>query len=676
MSEKNVEPHDASVKDLTQGFADATSLHGLPRVYSSKSLTRKIIWGLVFFGCFVGFCWQVTALTLNYFEYPISVTTEVKTRLKVDFPAVTVCNMNMLKKSLLMGTRFENLTKVDKRLSDIYGTSATSNSQTTPPAEMPQDPENEDPLSGADFNEGSTTEMDTEDDGTSTIEAEDTTDGITYVTTEDPYDETIDTTQEDIATEFITTEASAGDATTDYDYLTTETSRKKRSVGKRRPKENEHKLPEQLHKQMKPLDGSAHKHAHPYSNNAKGESRRRKRQADSYYDDNYEDDGDEYDSDPYDDYYDNYYDNGDDYYPEERFEFEDTGFSEIEPNDYFGFLQNSQTQDLSDLVGIVVPTTDEMDSYGHTFEDFVLQCSFDKKNCSNSDWKKLYNSQYGNCYTWNFGYNNTIKSTSRFGSRYGLRLTLNAQADEYIGLLSHTVGARVTVHSHNVMPFPEDQGVSASVGRKTGIGVQMQNIKRKPHPFPTNCTYGTHLQSNYEGDYSVLSCMMSCLQNKIKTNCKCVDKIVHNQTACDITNTTQEKCRQRMYHLFDEAKLGCDCPQACEELVYGTTISGSEWPSNQYSPYLLQKLEGGSPVSDIKQNLVRVHVYFETLAVHTIEEVPSYTWDNLLADIGGTMGMFIGISICTAFEIVELLMEIGKLVVGKMTNKNKVTSLK
>ena len=40
-------------------------------------------------------------------------------------------------------------------------------------------------------------------------------------------------------------------------------------------------------------------------------------------------------------------------------------------------------------------------------------------------------------------------------------------------MFSHETGARVVVHPHNMTGFPEDDGVSASVGMSTEIGISL-----------------------------------------------------------------------------------------------------------------------------------------------------------------------------------------------------------
>ena len=59
----------------------------------------------------------------------------------------------------------------------------------------------------------------------------------------------------------------------------------------------------------------------------------------------------------------------------------------------------------------------------------------------------------------------------------GLRLTLNIEQAEYLGLFSHKAGVRVTVHPFNVTPFPEDLGLNAMPGSETEIGVTVVSNK-------------------------------------------------------------------------------------------------------------------------------------------------------------------------------------------------------
>lgn len=160
----------------------------------------------------------------------------------------------------------------------------------------------------------------------------------------------------------------------------------------------------------------------------------------------------------------------------------------------------------------------------------------------------------------------------------------------------------------------------------------------------------------------MLTCQQSCLQKKLREKCNCVDKVIDDDedVRCNLLNRTHETCRQQIYYLFDNQVLGCYCPAACLDLDYQTKVSHSIWPSPAYMGMLYSRMKERREVSTLEaigntDNLVRVHVYFEDLQVHSIDEHPEYSEGQLWADIGGTMGLCLGASLCTGVEFVELL---------------------
>jgi hypothetical protein len=65
------------------------------------------------------------------------------------------------------------------------------------------------------------------------------------------------------------------------------------------------------------------------------------------------------------------------------FYYEETGFTSV-MNDYeFEDLKSkSMTADYSDLFQLQKPTVEDLDRFGHQPKDFIIQCSFDTRNCS------------------------------------------------------------------------------------------------------------------------------------------------------------------------------------------------------------------------------------------------------------------------------------------------------
>ena len=90
--------------ELLNEFASYTTLHGLHFIFESCSLLRRLVWGALL----------VTGLVLLILQclngfYKLanhdSVTVKGQQRdEKIPFPAVTICNLNMLRKDKILGT--------------------------------------------------------------------------------------------------------------------------------------------------------------------------------------------------------------------------------------------------------------------------------------------------------------------------------------------------------------------------------------------------------------------------------------------------------------------------------------------------------------------------------------------------------------------------------------------
>ena len=59
-----------------------------------------------------------------------------------------------------------------------------------------------------------------------------------------------------------------------------------------------------------------------------------------------------------------------------------------------------------------------------------------------------------------------------------------------------------------------------------------------------------------------------------------------------------------------------------------------------------------------KQSVVRVFVYYDSLSYTQIDEAPQIDLVSLIANIGGNLGLFLGVSLFSLCEIITTLLEI------------------
>ncbi|XP_078581260.1 degenerin-like protein unc-105 [Branchiostoma floridae x Branchiostoma japonicum] len=345
----------------------------------------------------------------------------------------------------------------------------------------------------------------------------------------------------------------------------------------------------------------------------------------------------------------------------------DSGLATVaNENDWKGFIQNSQTDDFSDITDISTASKHEVEDLGHQKKDLILQCTFDKKKCSLDDFKVSQNSKYGNCFTFNHDQDNVLETT-KIGAGYGLKLTLNVESNEYIGIFGQDPGVKITVHTPGSTPLPEVNALSAEPGKSTFIGLKRRVVNRQPHPYG-NCSLSTETSPLYGGIYTYETCKRSCLQKALIEECGCSDELLAiNTTICSTLNEAQECCRQKVRKEHENNQLVCPCSQPCHEESYDVWVSSSSWPSEAYTAYVLEKIHTRSrsknlPTNQtsIQKNLVRLHLYYQDLNYQEIMDIPSFTKEGLFSSLGGLLGLYIGLSVITVCEFCNLIVDMVK----------------
>jgi hypothetical protein len=86
--------------EAIQHFAYHTSLHGAPRIFRSRSLSKRIFWFVVFVGASAMFGFLLSKLLIKYFAYEKRFNIEIRKDTAV-FPLITVCNMRPFEASTI-----------------------------------------------------------------------------------------------------------------------------------------------------------------------------------------------------------------------------------------------------------------------------------------------------------------------------------------------------------------------------------------------------------------------------------------------------------------------------------------------------------------------------------------------------------------------------------------------
>ncbi|XP_071794574.1 acid-sensing ion channel 1A-like [Asterias amurensis] len=328
---------------------------------------------------------------------------------------------------------------------------------------------------------------------------------------------------------------------------------------------------------------------------------------------------------------------------------------------------------------------EERFSTGHNLTSMLLTCTFEGYTCRPTNFTQFYNAIYGNCYTFNF-FSENVKKVSRAGPLYGLTMELFIERDEYLSSLQQSAGLRVMVGSQNQMPFPEDEGITVSPGQETFIAVKKVKLDRKKAPFITNCTttHSTIFSDIFNVSYSKQACEKSCLAGFVLKSCGCADQRYGyniSQPPCLSTNITQELCNTGVVNDYISGALTCDCSLPCKEELYELTVSNAQWPVQAHVETVVSALrqlpdfdEVNLPRDFVEKNVVKFNVYLGSQLHEHISEIPAYDFTRFLSDIGGQVGLCMGVSILTLFEFVEFIFDLVKIAILRVKGKKKVTS--
>ncbi|XP_070565679.1 low-density lipoprotein receptor-related protein 1B-like [Ptychodera flava] len=105
---------------LGKKFMTDTTAHGLPRVVKARSLCGRLIWSLIFCSAMVAFIVQSSFLVKNYLRYGVTIKLKEITESSPEFPSVTVCNTNKLRRSAIAESPHRDMLVVDDSITLPY----------------------------------------------------------------------------------------------------------------------------------------------------------------------------------------------------------------------------------------------------------------------------------------------------------------------------------------------------------------------------------------------------------------------------------------------------------------------------------------------------------------------------------------------------------------------------
>ncbi|CAC5384945.1 unnamed protein product [Mytilus coruscus] len=311
---------------------------------------------------------------------------------------------------------------------------------------------------------------------------------------------------------------------------------------------------------------------------------------------------------------------------------------------------------------------------GHQLQNLLIGCSFGGYQCYQSNFTWLQTEDYGNCFT--------IQSeefvVTSAGPDNGLTLTLYTETDEYLTGIAQGYGARIQIHDLYTYPFPSDEGEYVASGFETHVALKQVELIRKGSPYG-ECQDVTAYLSSYGAKYTRTLCQNFCKQQLVVDTCGCFDNaesdlfftLNYTFSVAPCRSETERVCLAQLEADLKGRTLECpQCVKPCQETQFGKSFSARNWPTDEYANVLMEGVceklpkqacdhmtNKGSDYRALGHNFVKIKIYFEDLNYELIEETPEIEVQQFASDVGGAIGLWIGLSIISMFELFQLMLE-------------------
>lgn len=323
----------------------------------------------------------------------------------------------------------------------------------------------------------------------------------------------------------------------------------------------------------------------------------------------------------------------------------------------------------------------------YNIDDMLISASFNNLALSKNEFVEVNTNSYGTCYKFNSGRNVSghkldLKSSTNPGKKNALKLELYL-GDSYLSNdLVKSIGAVVFVHNSSIVPLMEIEGVSLPAGFESDIVIDQDFYMKLGTPH-SNCIQDVRSPDSFDsflykvtvkllGKYRQKHCLQFCYQKSLIEQCKCFDIntpiYAYNESIPCNLEEAKSCAFNALNNFYDlNANHSCfeDCPLECESIYYNLVTYQSVFPSPFYADYLIKydrpayrSVRNLTSFAQIKRSVLALNIYFSDISYSYTFEVPMKTIEQLIADIGGLMGICIGTSLLGFVEIIELILDL------------------
>ncbi|GFN78079.1 acid-sensing ion channel 1 [Plakobranchus ocellatus] len=296
-------------------------------------------------------------------------------------------------------------------------------------------------------------------------------------------------------------------------------------------------------------------------------------------------------------------------------------------------------------------------------EDVLRQCTWEVHGYNCQDLFRPIQTGYGTCFVFNGPDIEPDQLAKAVSSLSMLRVLVWTHNDKsYYSRVIHG-GIKVLIHQPDEMPFPLYQGWYVRPGVAASMALSRSDSKGLPSPFKA-FNNGYCVDTTAEGYINPLKrykiytedhCINDCLLENLEALCNCKHYFaLGDRPYCSAKQLLSCYIPKSMN--LDIADVQhCGCGKECNTVTYGADISYADFATDFVEE---QALRDGITFFNhqLRNNIVNLKINFKSLNILEIVQEPELTKMTIIGTVGGQMGLFLGASVLSVTELIELVL--------------------
>ena len=297
---------------------------------------------------------------------------------------------------------------------------------------------------------------------------------------------------------------------------------------------------------------------------------------------------------------------------------------------------------------------------------FILKCEFNANtDCINNFQYNNYNEQ--TCITFNAknNSNNSLMKSQTSGLYFGMEIKIYIPGNLYMN---------IAVNDNQVKPsFSQIANLIAEVQTENYFILNKLVDKKLPSPYSKceNTSDSPLLKEIVESNitYTREYCLTLCGCKNFTRTCDCSCPTVYeNQMFNQSCYTTKNDCVINA-GLSKDLKSTCYnlCPLECESTNFEVTTQTVEYDFTDDKDIDIEVCQ--MYFNKCIDNSLIINFYYETLKYTETTQIAKTTIPDIISMIGGTMGLFLGLSLLSFIEVLGFFIEVLFIFIQKLKPK-------